>query len=310
MASSTHWLNLQAEILARAEAFQQQAAEMRSAWQQQAETAEVLARAEAANLQAEASTSSGDVKAPEPKAMELKKKPAAKVYSKFQKKPASSAECPSEPLAPGAMEASPASLPPTLPCSGPDDEALRRPTDTKLEDSSPLQAAPKKRPGSQILKLVMKRPSQATSTKRPMASDSGSPAAQAVPLKRPSVAVGEAGRCDNVELPKSFADHFGPKGGPFQPAFSVTIVVWYKHLGRSVDYPCGRLEGQRQMWCMVKSGITEQLDNGELPSGEFFDAELIKTSARKLASEWVKSAAKRLEGTAAAVQFLNMDELC
>ena len=134
--------------------------------------------------------------------------------------------------------------------------------------------------------------------------------AQAVPLKRPSVAVGEAGRCDNVELPKSFAGGFGPKGGPFQPAFSGTIEVWYKHLGRSVDYPCGRLEGQRQMWCMVKSGITEQLDNGELPSGEFFDAELIKTSARKLASEWVKSAAKRLEGTVAAVQFLNMDELC
>ena len=65
------------------------------------------------------------------------------------------------------------------------------------------------------------------------------------------------------------------------------------------------------MWCMVKSGIKEQLDNGELPdSGEFFDAELIKTSARKWASEWVKSAAKRLEGIVAAIQFLNMDELC
>ena len=236
---------------------------MWSAWHQQSETAEVCARAEAANLKAEASTSYGKVKKRDPKAMaKIQKKPAAKRPS--------SAECPSEPLAPGAMEASPASLPPTL----------------------PLQAAPMKRPsGSQ--NLLMKRPAQAMS------------------LKRPAVAVGEAGRCDSVKLPKSFAGSFGPKGDAMQPAFSVTMEVWCKHLGSGrsqVDYPNGRLEGQRQMWSMVKSGIKEQLDNGELPSeGEFFDAELIKTSARKLATEWVESAAKRLEGS---TQFLNIDELC
>ena len=104
-------------------------------------------------------------------------------------------------------------------------------------------------------------------------------------------------------MPKSFAGSFGPQGNTLRCAFSTTIEVWCHHLGSGraqVEYPSGRLEGQREMWSFVKMGVKKLLDKNELDGN---DTRQVRDASKKLAKTWLCQAAARLKGK---VTFLNM----
>ena len=154
-----------------------------------------------------------------------------------------------------------------------------------------------------------------SAAKRPAGQASGMlrrPSASTSVMKRPSARTSEsvltrpmAGAAGKDEAPdanaKSFAGRRGPgEGSTMAFAWKATVNRWFHHFGRNVQYPGGRMEGQRLLWQHVKTKVMEA--KLARPSVDVEDL------ADNLARGWIHNAADDLWDNH-QIKLLNMKNM-